>query len=57
MVLVLLSNELVLRMVMVDSIATASGKDGGVTPQGVFWSMTSGHGSWQRQKKKHLILN
>ena len=34
MMLVLLSNELVLRMVMVDSIATASGKDGGVTPQG-----------------------
>ena len=34
MVLVLLSNELVLRMVMVDSIATASGKDGGVTLQG-----------------------
>ena len=50
MMLVLLSNELVvvLRMVMVDSIATASGKEGGVS---------SGLRSWQRQNKKHLIFN
>ena len=44
MMLVLLSNELVLRMVMVDSIATASGKEGGVTPQGCLLVMEVGKG-------------
>ena len=48
MMLVLMSNEVGLRMVMVDSIATASGKEGGVS---------SGLRSWQRQKKKRLFLN
>ena len=55
MMLVLLSNELVLRMVMVDSIATASGKDGGVTPQGCL--LVNDQWSWKLAKAEEETSN